>query len=105
MLPVALGLGEVSKFRTSMGIAILGGLILSTFLTLIVVPAMFEYIDTLREFIESKFRPKYKLAEPEVVEEIEEIEETEEIIKKEIITIQGNPGQKGKSVRNKKKAK
>ncbi|OHD68125.1 MAG: multidrug transporter AcrB [Spirochaetes bacterium RBG_16_49_21] len=65
ILPVALGFGEVSKFRTAMGVAIIGGLVLSTFLTLVVVPAMFEYIDTFREFIESKFRPKYKLSAPE----------------------------------------
>jgi hydrophobic/amphiphilic exporter-1 (mainly G- bacteria), HAE1 family len=60
-LPVALGIGEVSKFRMAMGIAIMGGLILSTFLTLVVVPALFEYIDMIREWIESKFRPKYDM--------------------------------------------
>lgn len=69
MLPVALGLGEVAKFRMAMGIAIIGGLILSTFLTLIVVPALFEYIDIFREWIESKFRPEYdmKLANNTVI--------------------------------------
>jgi HAE1 family hydrophobic/amphiphilic exporter-1 len=77
-LPVALGFGEISKFRTAMGVAIIGGLILSTFLTLVVVPAMFEYVDTFREFIESKFRPKYRMktAEREMVgTEEENIEE------------------------------
>jgi len=74
-LPVALGIGELSKFRMAMGIAIIGGLILSTFLTLIVVPAMFEYIDMFREWIESKFRPKYKKHEYNVVEEMDEEEE------------------------------
>jgi len=77
-LPVALGIGEVSKFRMSMGIAIIGGLILSTFLTLVVVPAIFEYIDIFREWIESKFRPKYKIPVTEAMTEIEEIEEVEE---------------------------
>jgi HAE1 family hydrophobic/amphiphilic exporter-1 len=88
-LPVALGIGEVSKFRMSMGIAIIGGLVLSTFLTLIVVPAMFEYIDIFREWIEGKFRPKYKIPLTDVIEEIEEIEE-------ETITISSNPGPGGK---------
>lgn len=55
-LPVALGIGEASKARTSMGIAIIGGLIVSTLITLIVVPAVFEYLDRFREWIESKFR-------------------------------------------------
>ncbi|MGZ3693466.1 MAG: efflux RND transporter permease subunit [Bdellovibrionota bacterium] len=47
-LPVAIGLNEASKQRTSMGIAIIGGLISSTLLTLIVVPAAYSYIDRFR---------------------------------------------------------
>ncbi len=38
-----------------MGIAIMGGVILSTFLTLVVVPAMFSYVDRIREKIETPF--------------------------------------------------
>ncbi len=56
-LPLALGLGEAASFRQSMGIAIIGGLLISTLITLIVVPAVFEYIDIFREWIESRFRP------------------------------------------------
>jgi len=44
MLPLALGLSEVGNFRTSMGIAVIGGLISSTFLTLVIIPAVFEYM-------------------------------------------------------------
>ncbi len=47
-LPVALGLNEASRQRTSMGISIIGGLISSTLLTLIVIPAAFSYIDRFR---------------------------------------------------------
>ncbi|HOQ12800.1 MAG TPA: efflux RND transporter permease subunit, partial [Spirochaetota bacterium] len=57
-IPVAIGAGEAAKYRTGMGVAIIGGLIVSTLITLIVVPAVFEYIDIFRENIESKFRPK-----------------------------------------------
>lgn len=46
--PVAIGLNEASKSRTAMGVAIIGGMISSTILTLIVVPAVFTYIDRLR---------------------------------------------------------
>ncbi|OHD65204.1 MAG: hypothetical protein A2176_14210 [Spirochaetes bacterium RBG_13_51_14] len=88
-LPIALGIGEVAKFRMAMGIAIIGGLILSTFMTLVVVPAMFEYIDMIREWIESKFRPRHKLLENNV---IEEIEETEEIVEEKTIILASNPG-------------
>ena len=56
-LPLALGLGEAAKYRAGMGVAIIGGLIVSTLITLIVVPAVFEYLDRFREFVESKFRP------------------------------------------------
>lgn len=58
-IPIALGLSEASKARTAMGIAIIGGLIGSTFITLIVVPAIFGYIDRFREWVESYFRPEY----------------------------------------------
>ncbi len=57
-LPLALGVGEAASYRQAMGVAIIGGLIVSTVLTLVAVPAVFEYIDRFREFIESKFRPK-----------------------------------------------
>lgn len=47
-IPIAIGLNEASKQRTSMGIAIIGGLISSTLLTLLVVPAAYLYIDRFR---------------------------------------------------------
>ncbi|HMU82718.1 MAG TPA: efflux RND transporter permease subunit [Leptospiraceae bacterium] len=56
-MPIALGLGEASRARTAMGIAIIGGIVVSTVLTLIVVPAIFGYIERFREWIEAKFRP------------------------------------------------
>lgn len=48
MLPVAIGLNEASKQRTSLGIAVIGGIISSTVLTLVVVPAAFSYIDRFK---------------------------------------------------------
>ncbi|MDR2395533.1 MAG: efflux RND transporter permease subunit [Endomicrobium sp.] len=51
MLPTALGLSEVGQFRKGMGIVVIGGVISSTVLTLIVVPAIFEYMDKLRLFL------------------------------------------------------
>ena len=49
MLPVAIGLNEASKQRTSMGIAVIGGLISSTLLTLVVIPAAYGYIERFRK--------------------------------------------------------
>jgi HAE1 family hydrophobic/amphiphilic exporter-1 len=48
MIPLAIGLNEASKQRTSMGIAVIGGLISSTLLTLVVVPAAYTYIERFR---------------------------------------------------------
>jgi HAE1 family hydrophobic/amphiphilic exporter-1 len=48
MIPVAIGLNEASSQRTSMGVGIIGGMVSSTFLTLIIVPAVFSYVDRFR---------------------------------------------------------
>ncbi len=53
-IPIAVGLNEASRQRTSMGIAIIGGLVSSTLLTLIVVPAAFSFVDRFRLWSLSK---------------------------------------------------
>lgn len=44
ILPIALALGAGSESRVSMGIAVIGGLIFSTFLTLLVIPVIYTYV-------------------------------------------------------------
>jgi len=44
--PLALGFGEGAQSRVAMGIAVVGGMIFSTFLTLFVVPAIYTYISS-----------------------------------------------------------
>jgi hydrophobe/amphiphile efflux-1 (HAE1) family protein len=51
MLPIALGIGAGSQVRSPMAIAIIGGLMSSTLLTLIVVPVIFTYVDKLQHLI------------------------------------------------------
>jgi Cu/Ag efflux pump CusA len=45
MLPLALGLGADASFRQPMAIAVIGGLLTSTALSLLVVPVVFTYVD------------------------------------------------------------
>jgi hydrophobic/amphiphilic exporter-1 (mainly G- bacteria), HAE1 family len=52
MLPVAFGLGEGAETRSPMGIAVIGGLLTSLFLTLVVVPSAYDLFDEWKD----KFR-------------------------------------------------
>lgn len=45
MLPIAIGLGNDPSFRAPMAIVVIGGLITSTFLSLLVIPVVFTYVD------------------------------------------------------------
>lgn len=51
MLPVAMGLGEGAETRSPMGVAVIGGLLTSLFLTLIVVPAAYDLFEDWHEQI------------------------------------------------------
>lgn len=46
LLPLALGIGEGTEMNQPMGIAVIGGLISSTFLTLYIVPVIYSLIDS-----------------------------------------------------------
>ena len=46
LLPLALGLGEGAQSRVAMGITVVGGMLVSTFLTLFIVPAIYTYISS-----------------------------------------------------------
>ena len=47
MLPIALGRGEGSESRAPMAVAVIGGLSVSTLLTLVVVPVAYTLLDDL----------------------------------------------------------
>jgi HAE1 family hydrophobic/amphiphilic exporter-1 len=49
MLPVAIGIGEGSEFYRPMAVAIIGGTITSTILTLLVIPSFYDSIELTRE--------------------------------------------------------
>ncbi len=58
MLPIAIGWGADSRFRGPMAIAVIGGLVTSTFLSLLVIPVVFTYVDDLLVWTSKKFRKK-----------------------------------------------
>jgi multidrug efflux pump subunit AcrB len=45
MMPIAIGLGTDPSFRAPMAIVVIGGLITSTFLSLLVIPVIFTFVD------------------------------------------------------------
>ena len=55
MLPVAIGLGEGGDFYRPMAVAIIGGTITSTILTLLVVPTFYDSIEIARDRAIAKF--------------------------------------------------
>ena len=62
MMPLALGWGADPSFRSPMAIAVIGGLITSTLLSLLVVPAGFTFIDDLEQFLKRKLGKKHNAA-------------------------------------------
>lgn len=51
-VPVALALGAGAESRKSMGIAVIGGMLFSTILTLYVIPAIYSYLSSEKKRIE-----------------------------------------------------
>ena len=52
LLPMALGLGEGAELRTPMALTVVGGLLTSTLLTLIVIPALYLLLDLHRHEVD-----------------------------------------------------
>ena len=65
MLPSALGVGEGGSFRAPMAIAVIGGIIVSTVLSLIVVPSFFLIMDDLSRLLSRIFGRLIGSKEPE----------------------------------------
>ena len=54
MIPVALGRGEGAQFRAPLGVAVIGGVITSTVLTLLVIPTFYEIFDNMRTWFSQR---------------------------------------------------
>jgi HAE1 family hydrophobic/amphiphilic exporter-1 len=49
LAPLAIGIGEGARLRAPLAIAVIGGLVTSTLLTLVVIPVVYDVIDRVRE--------------------------------------------------------
>jgi multidrug efflux pump subunit AcrB len=50
MMPIAIGLGTDPSFRAPMAIVVIGGLVTSTFLSLLAIPVVFTYVDDAHQW-------------------------------------------------------
>ncbi|MGJ8757377.1 efflux RND transporter permease subunit [Acinetobacter sp. HC8-3S] len=63
MLPIALGIGTDPSFRAPMAISVIGGLITSTFLSLLVIPVVYTFIDDINRKLHSFRKTKQQQIE------------------------------------------
>jgi multidrug efflux pump subunit AcrB len=54
MLPIAMGFGADPSFRSPMAVAVIGGLVTSTALSLIVIPAVYTYVDDIEHWLKRR---------------------------------------------------
>jgi hydrophobic/amphiphilic exporter-1 (mainly G- bacteria), HAE1 family len=59
-LPIALGFGAGAESRRPLGLAVVGGLLFSQFLTLVVTPVFYVYMDELQTFLSQRFKRRGK---------------------------------------------
>ena len=54
MLPTAMALEKGAEFRQPMAVAVIGGLITSTILSLVLVPVVYEFVDDFEQWLKPK---------------------------------------------------
>lgn len=62
-LPIAIGFGAGVDARRSLGLAVVGGLVVSQLLTLYITPVVYYYMDRIQERVQKKLKRGYKKAE------------------------------------------
>ena len=62
LLPLTLGFGESAALRAPMAIAVVGGMVTSTILTLIVIPCYYETIETIAQRMRGKKSPEIEVS-------------------------------------------
>ena len=62
ILPIAIGFGAGAESRRPMGVAVVGGMLTSTFLTLLVIPVVYTLFNDLAQWLRRAPRPSTPLA-------------------------------------------
>ena len=57
-LPIALGTGAGAELRQPLGVAVVGGLLLSQLLTLYITPVIYLYLDRVDRMIKRRLEPQ-----------------------------------------------
>ncbi|EIZ77859.1 acriflavin resistance protein [Novosphingobium sp. Rr 2-17] len=63
MVPNALGLGADPSFRQPMAVVVIGGVITSTFLSLLVIPAIFTYVDDFEQWARKNVQRRFRASQ------------------------------------------
>jgi HAE1 family hydrophobic/amphiphilic exporter-1 len=64
-LPIAVGSGEGSELRQPLGVAVVGGLLLSQLLTLYITPVVYLYLDRIDRVLKRRLEPQLEeVSEP-----------------------------------------
>ena len=77
MIPMALKIGEGAESRSPMAIVVIGGLLTSTLLTLVVVPASYTIMDDLQQWLGARLRRKSR--QVQAMEALEEASTSKEL--------------------------
>lgn len=61
LLPLTFGIGESASLSSPMALAVIGGLITSTLLTLIVIPCMYEVVEKMKDWFKKNKRRRFQI--------------------------------------------